>query len=407
MKIFNWFIACAMCAAPLFEATAQDVLVKRNGDELQVKVLKISQAEVEYKKWSNQDGPTYTLPKADVFMVKYQNGDKDVFSETAPTNAPATSTMYGSGEEDAGVAAAPAENNEALIREYNLEQHEYNIKDSKKSHTKPANAYVGTLGVTSTSILSTKDIEITLRQAQEGEMSFMRQYEIGDEFSLKNDGNVPLVKYVIEITNKSSKVIYVDKASCFRTSSTGKTRYYYNSNKVSTVSSGNNGVGVNMGAVTNAMGVGGVVGSLANGVTVGGGKQNSTIVEHQNERLLVIPPKGKVLLSKDDYIDIKGGNDLVTGISENLVCPRIEGLLRNEVQEFTEENSPMTYNYMITYSFSNELYKCNSVNFGVYLKDAYGFPKAIFNFLWLSKSKINDYFRSTSPRTIVVWGMLQ
>ena len=59
--------------------TAQDIVVMRNGDEVEAKVTKVGTAEIEYHKWSNQDGPIYTVPKSDVFMVKYMNGDKDVF----------------------------------------------------------------------------------------------------------------------------------------------------------------------------------------------------------------------------------------------------------------------------------------------------------------------------------------
>ena len=40
---------------------SQDILIKKNGDELEVKVTKISDVEVEYKKWSNQEGPSYVF----------------------------------------------------------------------------------------------------------------------------------------------------------------------------------------------------------------------------------------------------------------------------------------------------------------------------------------------------------
>lgn len=45
---------------------SQDILTKKNGDELEVKVIKISSNEIEYKKWSNQEGPSYTLPKSEI-----------------------------------------------------------------------------------------------------------------------------------------------------------------------------------------------------------------------------------------------------------------------------------------------------------------------------------------------------
>lgn len=63
----------------VLNVSAQDVIVKLNGDELQCKVLEVNKNEVKYKRWSNLDGPTFVEEKSDVFMIKYQNGEKDVF----------------------------------------------------------------------------------------------------------------------------------------------------------------------------------------------------------------------------------------------------------------------------------------------------------------------------------------
>ena len=61
---------------------AQDViLLKKNAEEIQAKVLKITDSEVEHKRWDNPEGPTYTLPAEDIFTITYQNGTKDVISQ--------------------------------------------------------------------------------------------------------------------------------------------------------------------------------------------------------------------------------------------------------------------------------------------------------------------------------------
>ena len=70
---FFTFLACQ----------AQDVLVKRNGEEIEVKVLEIALQEIKYKRFDNQDGPVISILKSDVFMIKYENGTKTVFNETA------------------------------------------------------------------------------------------------------------------------------------------------------------------------------------------------------------------------------------------------------------------------------------------------------------------------------------
>ena len=71
---------------------AQDIITTKQGEEIEAKVVKIGTTEIEYKKWSNVEGPSYTLLKNQVFMIKFQNGEKEVFEETARNVAVATET---------------------------------------------------------------------------------------------------------------------------------------------------------------------------------------------------------------------------------------------------------------------------------------------------------------------------
>lgn len=66
--------------------TAQDIIVKKSGDEIQSKVVEISSKEIKYKKFSNIDGPIYTMSKDEIFMLRYENGEKEVFDSTTSTN---------------------------------------------------------------------------------------------------------------------------------------------------------------------------------------------------------------------------------------------------------------------------------------------------------------------------------
>ncbi|MHA6248576.1 hypothetical protein ACXYMU_11605 [Pontibacter sp. CAU 1760] len=63
---------------------AQDVLTKRNGDEVLVKVQEISPDAVKYKRFDNLDGPLISMAKHDVFMIRYENGTKEVFNQAPP-----------------------------------------------------------------------------------------------------------------------------------------------------------------------------------------------------------------------------------------------------------------------------------------------------------------------------------
>jgi hypothetical protein len=59
---------------------SQDVIVLKNGGELKAKILEVLPDVVKYKKWDNQDGPSYSESKTNIIMIKYQNGTKDVFN---------------------------------------------------------------------------------------------------------------------------------------------------------------------------------------------------------------------------------------------------------------------------------------------------------------------------------------
>jgi len=68
---------------------AQDVIVKKDQSTIMSKVLEITNTEIKYKKWSNQDGPTYSINRSEVISINYENGEMETFSNNAssPTNA--------------------------------------------------------------------------------------------------------------------------------------------------------------------------------------------------------------------------------------------------------------------------------------------------------------------------------
>lgn len=61
---------------------SQDVIIKPNGDEIKAKVLEVTLTIIKFKKLDNLNGPTFEMLKSDIFMIKYENGTKDVFSPT-------------------------------------------------------------------------------------------------------------------------------------------------------------------------------------------------------------------------------------------------------------------------------------------------------------------------------------
>jgi hypothetical protein len=59
-----------------------DAILLQSGEEINAKVLKISDDEIEYKKCDNLTGATYSLKSAAVFMIKFANGSKQVITKT-------------------------------------------------------------------------------------------------------------------------------------------------------------------------------------------------------------------------------------------------------------------------------------------------------------------------------------
>lgn len=75
-------IITAILTSIILFSNAQDIIIYKDGSEKQTKVLKISTDEVVFKKYSNPTGPEYTESKSNIFMIKYEGGDKDVFNSS-------------------------------------------------------------------------------------------------------------------------------------------------------------------------------------------------------------------------------------------------------------------------------------------------------------------------------------
>ena len=68
-------------------AFSQDVITQKTGEDIQSKILEVNQNGVKYKKFDNLDGPTFTLLKSNILMIRYENGTKDIFKQTEVVKA--------------------------------------------------------------------------------------------------------------------------------------------------------------------------------------------------------------------------------------------------------------------------------------------------------------------------------
>lgn len=137
--------------------------------------------------------------------------------------------------------------------------------------------------------------------------------EIGMVYYVDNDGYLSVF-----VKNLTSEVLTIDKTKTFFINTNGSSTSYYDP-KVTTHSttnytSGTKGAAVNLGSVAAAMGVGGRVGHLLNGVTATGATTSGTTQTNttyiQDQPILAIGPKGEENLGHI-YNILGVGNDMI------------------------------------------------------------------------------------------------
>ena len=74
--VFALLLGCGIAAS------AQDLITQKDGTDIQAKILEVTINEVKYKRFSNLEGPTFTIPKSDILIIHYENGESEVFEES-------------------------------------------------------------------------------------------------------------------------------------------------------------------------------------------------------------------------------------------------------------------------------------------------------------------------------------
>ena len=85
LLVFAFILCCGITVS------AQDLITKKDGTDIQAKILEVTSTEVKYKKYSNLEGPTFTLLKSDILIVRYENGENEVFNDSQKASALNTS----------------------------------------------------------------------------------------------------------------------------------------------------------------------------------------------------------------------------------------------------------------------------------------------------------------------------
>lgn len=351
---------------------AQDMIVKKDGSIIQAKVSEIGTSEVKYKKWSNQDGPSYAIAKSEILAINYQNGDKDTFSDAQPIT-----TQEPSEQNEPKLIERPvASNNLEVISRYikNI-----GFKKTPSKIGKPVSRAVGVFAFSENSVLSNEDIEIEFAISNSTSPATT---PIGILYYKKNEHLV--FRYCIKIRNKTDKVLYFDLANCTRTNNkTGESYSFYDGETVSVSHGNTSGIGLGAGTSLGIIGV---------GTGFGTSTTNSTSRSYSQERIVSIPPHGmkiirdfKLAKIKSEKVEIVArGEELYFGYSwpdkeiwggiqyqQHSIAKDI--VREGEVLNFSFAESPLVLEYIFTYSNVPDFSTYSVVKSNLYMRSLLGY----------------------------------
>lgn len=323
-------------------------------------------------------------------MIKYANGEKDVI-DNIEENEQSTSNDF---VQATGGIAQPDGNNQYVISNYNNYSAKF-IIDGKPKKRK-AKYWAGILAVDTSSVISSSLLEVSLIQSK----SCLLNGAWSHPWPFNGH-------YYIQLKNKSLQTLYVDLGNTFRIDENNQYKVYYDTKQTTITHNSGSGMGLNVGSATNVLGIGGAVGTIANGVIIGGGRSHSSSTTYSKQRVVAIPPQATMILEKCEWEHVKGAalykveNCVYKSYCEGFNYKRLKFLIHdNEIQEFSVYNSPCKYTYTITYSQYENFSQWQALNITVYARLLCGGVK-IYN---LNIEKIDKKVSNYTPTTIIIGG---
>lgn len=202
--------------------------------------------------------------------------------------------------------------------------------------------------------------------------------------AIPSDAQIAVYYYIlengqlnVEVRNRTSEILTIDQTKSFFINTDGTSTSYFDPTVTtttnSTYSSETTGASLNLGAVTNALGIGGVVGTIANGINVSGsdtgGNVQSVTTQLRDLPQVSIGPKGSGTMSKEFSISGVGIDDLK---------------YTSYTGEWTSKTSPKQFSVCISYKIGDDVeFKKIVTNF--YVSATLIAP--------VTKGRVNDAFR--------------
>lgn len=391
MKRISFIIFMLLCTTCTF---AQDRVITKNGDVFDAYRVDIGNTFVYYTTEDKDEAALQKIAKSEVLMIKKKDGTKIDITEYVPNSSQNQSTKKENDQQQAITQVKPEDlspeakaANDALIAKYNAPV-ELVIpeKQQKKVGEEEANSAFFCLGVSPNSILTNDDIEICFKIGRLYKINKKSPAEWSESlFSIYRATDNPAIQFSIK--NKTNQTIYLDLANTFYVTM-GQSVCYYIPSSTTTSNTSGSGAGVNLGSITGALGVGGVAGTLANGVNVGGGSSNTTTNTTYSQRIIAIAPQSTTNLFTQYFFcnePKKISKGLFYGYTNSAVClydysARInfdaksqEGpMMFGDHYTYNNESSPVKLSFFVTYDKNEQCTTAKVLSTYFYLSNLFG-----------------------------------
>lgn len=363
-----------------------DVIILKTGESKAVYNLEVSNKYIFFNENPKDDSNISKIAVTDVFGYKVGDGEIQTVDSAKPTSS-VTANPPASPSQDNGTPTLlknkiAEDNNQILAR-----LTDFTITPKKNNSGICGGAVTPVWTFSRNSILSDENLLIGV-----------------DMFEFLFEG----VAYKIKLTNKTDKMLYVDLANTFEINQDGIAKPFYDNKIYTTNDSHSTGGSLNLGAVAGAVGIGGAVGTLASGISVGGGNSKGTTVTESQSAVLAIPPHSskyipceKVKIGGDYnyqemplcmYFITSGKHidnklqfayqhqylkrlifwDGVLPVDNEKITGESIGLPKNGYVEFEEESAPKRRDFTITYSDTPQFSTYYQLPLGFYIKGFFG-----------------------------------
>lgn len=396
MKVKFFFLMFLLAVSAGRHMFAQDRIITKDGETMEVYNVEISDKYIFYNKDKSKDSAFERMAKESVLMIKRQDGSIVNLYETAEgkaEDAPAEKPAAGDVPAQEAVILTPdlldeaaREANAAAIEQLNKPV--AFVADEADDLDKEANSVWCRMGVKGNSVLDDGMVSLSILSGGFEWQSYKGPAVFKEGI---NNGFNPGLQ--VAVTNKGTRTIYIDLGNSFFTRM-GQPQCYYIPSATSVTSTTGTGASVNLGAVTGALGIGGIAGTLANGVNVGSGNSKGATTVTYTQRIITVPPHSTVklepqyLFGTENCVVTPG---LVYGLFRGYKYLRTsrfsfpkdapEGPLMNG-QHFTynEETSAVTVSALVAYSFSENGSASRTLSIHLYLKDLVGRNRNKFSY---------------------------